>query len=207
MKFLRENIWLLLCICGAFAYMGVMAFHDSRTHTLLKKQFMPTPGEIKIAMLADVDTTVEINKVLESLLTTTKADRAYLFQFHNGTRLLSGKHYYFYSNTHEIVRPGTSSEMSGLQKLPISILTPTWMPQLIRGQPFFQATKDEKHEYSKKILEGQGIAYIIIVPIMDSTGAYPIGFCGVDYVHSTPIPAALRDVQLYADQIGVILWN
>ena len=208
MNFLKANLWLIVLIVASFGVMGYSSYTDTKTTQLLNQEFHVSPAETREAMVDSVNRTTAINKTLAAMMDSTNADRAYLFQFHNGARLVSGKHYYYYSNTHEIVRPGVSSEMGGLQKLPMSLLVPTWIPLLIRGDSFAEWTRDEKHEYSKKLLEDQGIVYIAISPIMDETKSYPIGFVGIDYVGSEVNENAIIIVKEYTAIIrNTLLWN
>jgi len=122
-----------------------------------------------------------INKILTNLMEGTGADRAYLFQFHDGITGLAGNHFIKYTNTHEACALGISSEIMTLQGLPISILAPTWLPMLENNTSFPLQTKDETHNQTRKILEAQGIESIVIARIM-FLGKI-IGFVGVDYVH------------------------
>ena len=122
-----------------------------------------------------------INKILNNLMEGTDADRAYLFQFHDGVTGIAGNHFIKYTNTHEVCALGISSEIMTLQGLPISILAPTWLPKLENNTSFRLQTKDETHNQTRHILEDQGIECMVIARIL-FLGKI-IGFVGVDYVH------------------------
>jgi hypothetical protein len=208
MTFVRKNWWLILLFIIAFGFLSYSSIIDMDTHkVLLNKKSKETPMEIKTAMLYVVDKSIEIDKLLKKMMSKIGADRAYVFQFHNGTRLVNGRHFYYYSNTHEVVGPGVSSEIANLQMLPISILITSWLPKLIRGKGFASDTINETHEYSKKILEDQGIISLSIVPLMDKTNTYPIGFMGVDFTKSNINPEALKILYEYTNQIRKMLWK
>jgi hypothetical protein len=207
MDFIKNNWWLILLFTGAVGFMGYSSIVDMSTHDLLQKKFLATPKEIKSDMINAVDKNENIDKLLKKIMVEMKSDRAYVFQFHNGTRLVSGKHFYYYSNTHEVVMPGISAEIANLQMLPISILVTSWLPDLLRDKSFMQLTKDEKHEYSKKILEDQGIVCVAIMPLMDKTDTYPIGFMGVDFVKSKINKNALKIMAKYKQSIREMIWK
>lgn len=122
-----------------------------------------------------------INKILNNLMEGTDADRAYLFQFHDGVTGIAGNHFIKYTNTHEVCAPGISSEIMTLQNLPISILAPTWLPKLENNTSFRLQTKDETHNQTRHILEAQGIGCMAIARVL-FLGKL-IGFVGIDYVH------------------------
>ena len=207
MDFLKRNWWLVLLFTVAFGFMVYSSVLDTSTQSILKKNFRASPTEIKTAMIRAVGQCQDIDKMLKRMMDEIGADRAYVFQFHNGTRLVSGKHFYYYSNTHEVVGPGISSEITNLQMLPMSLLVPSWLPQLIKGKGFVTETAYENHEYTKSILEAQGIVSIAIVPLMDKTNTYPIGFMGVDFTKSQLKENTLKILYQYTTPIRKMLWK
>ncbi len=207
MDFMRRNWWLILLFIGAFGFMTYSTIIDSKTQSLLQKNFRASPTEIKTAMMQAVGQCQDIDKMLKKMMDEIGADRAYVFQFHNGTRLVSGKHFYYYSNTHEVVGPGVSSEITNLQMLPMSLLVPSWLPQLIKGKGFVTETAHEKHEYTKSILEAQGIESIAILPRMEKKNTYPIGFMGVDFTKSQLKEGTLKILYRYTNPIRKMLWS
>ena len=208
MPFLRKNWWLILLFIIAFGFLSYSSIIEVNTNQiLLNKKPKENPTEIKTAMLSAVDNSIKIDNLLKKIMNKIGADRAYVFQFHNGTRLVNGRHFYYYSNTHEVVGPGVSSEIANLQMLPISILITSWLPKLIRGKGFASDTINETHEYSRKILEDQGIISLSIVPLMDKTNIYPIGFMGVDFTKSNINPDALKILYEYTNTIRKMLWK
>ena len=207
MEFIKRNWWLVALFAVAFGFMAYSSVVDRETQSILKEKFKATPSEIKTAMLNVVDKSTDIDDSLHRMMDAINSDRAYIFQFHNGTRLVSGKHFYYYSNTHETVAPGISSEIGNLQMLPMSILVPSWLPKLIRGKGFVTETINETREYSKKILEDQGIESLAIVPLMDKTDTYPIGFLGVDFTRSQIKENTLKILYQYTKPIRKMLWK
>jgi len=144
-----------------------------------------------------------VHTILEHTMEGMDADRAYLFQFHNGTHGLSEKQFMFYSNTHEVCRPGVSPEILNLQRLPLSMLSASWFPELEKKSWFQRLTKDEPHTQTKLILEKQGIRAVAIARILYSGNL--IGFIGVDYVRETPAKIDSAQLTEAANMIQAIL--
>jgi len=170
-KLLDTLIGLLLIVCGAYLSVTfVMPQEEVPPH-----QHLDVVEQDRQCQL--------INKILEHAMEGMGADRAYLFQFHNGVHA-GDRQFLYYSNTHEVCAPGVSPEIMGLQRLPLSILAPTWMPKMAKSKAWYLETAKEKHEQTKKILEDQGILALMISRVQ-YTGEI-IGFVGVDYVREIP---------------------
>ena len=61
-----------------------------------------------------------VDKALEYTLEQLKADRVYIYEFHNGEHFYSGNHQQKFSATYECVSAGISSESLNLQNLRVS---------------------------------------------------------------------------------------
>ena len=144
-----------------------------------------------------------VNTVLQNLMETTAADRAYTFQFHNGIHGVRGRNFCYYSNTHEVTAPGVSAEIRDLQNLPISILAPSWMPKMQQQKSWFMRVVDEPHEQTKHILEDQGIKAIAIARV--KYGMDIIGFVGIDWVKVAPVDPDLPQLEEAASLIQSLL--
>ncbi len=105
------------------------------------------------------------------------ADRAYLFQYHEGGKSMD--------NTHEWCAKGISPRIDNLQNLPIDKF-PWWMAKLRQGETIHitdisKLPADAAAE--KEILEAQDIKSVLLLPvyIMDELA----GFIGLDNVKNT----------------------
>lgn len=110
-------------------------------------------------------------------------DRSYVFWFSDDGALMS--------NTHEWCADGISSEMAGLQHLPIDTF-PWWMERLKRFEPIgIPCVADLPSEAGaeRAILQTQGIQSVIVVPM--TQGNRLVGFIGFD---------AVREVRTWADE-------
>lgn len=101
------------------------------------------------------------------------ADRAYIFRVDAKNQILI--------NTHEWTRPGITSEIINMQKLPMSTLE-RWFP-LFKKDGFVQisqtSTEVDKNSPEYTLLSSQRISSLYAVPFIAADGAI-IGFLGVD---------------------------
>lgn len=122
----------------------------------------------------------EINDELQHVLDGSAADRAYIFQFHNGVTFYTGEHAQRFSCTYEVVSPGTSREANNLQNLHISVFA-WWVSETLAGNMRYEYT-DSIPDYTTQIaLKQQGIESILAVPLICK--GQIVGIMGVDYVN------------------------
>jgi hypothetical protein len=160
------------------------------------------------------------NKLIE-LRTILKADRSYVFQFHNGSNFNSNNPIWRLSNTHETVSDGVASEINELQNIIASsimtLISCFWdNTNLPKGvykvgpdncicenkkscklpEGVYLYTVDELSEgFSKAHLAKQGIHYAMVAPLLKNEQR--IGFVGVDYTRDL----ATEDITKYATDL------
>ena len=74
-----------------------------------------------LRLSAKIDT--EIQDILNKMLADSHSNRSYLFRYHNGLAAVNGIPFFFQTNTHEVISPGTQRLMQFYQRIPAS-LTP-----------------------------------------------------------------------------------
>ena len=120
-----------------------------------------------------------IDGALAQVARFAEVDRSYLFRF--STDLTTAR------NTHEWCADGVEPQIQNLQDMPITLLA-DWMPQLQAGLAvYIPRVADLPPEMGelREMLQGQGIASLIIVPL--AAGKRLIGFLGFDAVHGERI--------------------
>jgi len=145
---------------------------------------------------SEIDKDTKIREILIELRTIVKADRACLFQFHNGSTFTTKNPIWKVSNTHESVAPGISSEIGTLQDIKASSIIETL--QAFWGNDYLAGIHEIKHpdtcdkkiilidvdkledSYSRALLIEQGIKYVIDVPIYNDENNC-VGFVAVNY--------------------------
>ena len=113
-----------------------------------------------------------INRLLETIGTYFKADRAYVFE-RDMTNL-------FIINTHEWCAEGINPEKENLQETPISVVAP-WVAEFKKNGFIAVSCNDEyarKEPFVYEVLEPQGITNLMAAPM--AVGDDIIGFLGVD---------------------------
>ncbi|GAB2587214.1 sensor domain-containing phosphodiesterase [Nitrincola alkalisediminis] len=129
-----------------------------------------------------------INNALERIGVFFKADRAYVFDydFDNQTS----------SNTYEWCAAGVSSEINGLQNIPLDHVS-HWLECHLRGEPLFVGDVQSLPEsHLRMLLESQGIQSLINVPLMN--GHECLGYVGLDIVNKNSVVLGRDEQELLA---------
>jgi len=126
-----------------------------------------------------VETSTVVNNELKELIEISGANRAYIFQFHNGITFYTGQHAQRFSCTYEVVTPGVSREAGNLQNLQVSIFS-WWISQAINGKMKYKSLADIEDYTTKISLQQQGIKSIICLPLIYK--AKVVGIVGLDFV-------------------------
>ncbi len=146
-----------------------------------------------------------IKKLLNEIRVLGKADRSYIYQFHNGSVFNTGNSMWKISNVYETVSDGISTEALSLQNIPSTHMTDIiscfWREESLPNgvlkidtditdhhkkrvklsRPIFSYIVTEMDEGTTKvILSRQGTQICVLCPLMD--GDNRIGFLGLDYV-------------------------
>lgn len=126
-----------------------------------------------------VENDVEVYKLLSELLLTTKASRALVFQFHNGTHYVNSASQMKMSCTHEIVADGISKEAKSMQNMLISQHAQA-VNDIISHPSAIVDINDCDTEELKQILRAQGVEVAVYAPF--SRGTDVEGFIGINYL-------------------------
>lgn len=203
-RYIDVILTMFLIIVSAFMYLAFL--WGKAQLDFIQKELETHSQELpKNIIVSSTSDNKRINEILYDLLIDTKADRSYIFQFHNGKKGLSGIEFLFMTNTHEQVMPGISSEISTLQSVPISIGT-EMLGELVNGDgsKCWEVSKI-KDTATRGILERQADKYLCFELIHD-TYDNPIGFVGIDYVNRPFIgDTAMPNLKLNTAKIEELL--
>lgn len=133
-------------------------------------------NNLKISAQQDI----EINQLLKNLIEVTKSSRSYIFRYHNGLASVSGVPFFFETNTHEMISPGTSRIMQFNQRLPTNF-------NLAMNEAFVRdecvglkdLDRDVNHQYYY-LFQNRGSKGTIRCPIFLNNGDL-FGYVGIDY--------------------------
>lgn len=125
----------------------------------------------------------KVDTVLDQLLEDTRADRTYVFQFHNGDYFYSGLSIDKMTNTHEKVCHGISYEQLKYRDIvtaPFRYL----IEKIITNKVYhLEHTEEIPHYNTKLMMLDRGVKSAIFSVMSDNTRR-PVGFIGIDYVKS-----------------------
>ena len=133
-------------------------------------------NNLKISAQQDI----EINQLLKNLLEFTKSSRSYIFRYHNGLASVSGVPFFFETNTHEVISPGTSRIMQFNQRLPTNYnLTMNESFAKDECVGFQDLDRDINNQYYY-LFQNRGSKSTIRCPIFLNNGDL-FGYVGIDY--------------------------
>ena len=157
------------------------------------------PDEVK----KDINNSVLIQQMLNDLLLKYKADRSYIFKFHNGITYFDGKHKNHQSLAYEVCGRGISSEKMQLQNLPTSLF-PVFLQEVMLNKMIYTDINEIKENATRIALKDQGIKSIIIAPVFKD--GYFIGYIGLDFVKEyMDCDINYREFKKNTDEIGRLL--
>jgi len=142
--------------------------------------YMETSLNKKDLVLDNIQNDILINNALNELMIDTKADRAYIFRFHNGITYYTGTHKARMSCDYEVVRRGISSEAQRLQNLPTALYV-DWISEVISNRMIHPDVEDIQDSRARQMLIQQGIKGIAVMPYYRNGNL--ISLIGIDYVN------------------------
>jgi len=180
---LVENYGLalvLLILVSMMIYKVLNKLFDTlypRFLNLIDKSMGVSTGDKKRLATADImRRDIIINRLLEDLKDATKADRAYLYKYHNGGKSIDGLDYIRCSNTNEVVKPGIKPSINISQGLPVGIFC-SWNRHFLNHTMLNYNEGDS--EYATYCVD-RGTKSTFALGIYDLNELL-MGFIGVDY--------------------------
>ena len=171
-------IWLAsVCIILSVTYIG--AFHTTDLLNFYQEAHNIKNFNTNLVLSSKQDKT--INDILEDLLKNTQASRAYIFRYHNGLAAVSGVPFFFQTNTHEVITPGTPRVIQFEQHIPASInlaLSNQYMANKCGIIAQADSDKDSQNYYFYQV---RGAKSLVRCPIFMNNGDL-FGFVGIDYL-------------------------
>lgn len=151
-----------------------------------------------------INKNAKINSLLSELRVIYHADRAMLFQLHNGEYFLSGESNMKSSMTHFVVRTGVACPIGNLyQNVPTTHLVGTFHDLKEIGSSWYEIGHSECDPTLRHLLALVGTKWAMIVPVRKSSDAW-MGFIALSWMEEVKKPS-LDELQSYAQQIADIL--
>lgn len=171
-------IWLLLASCVlSTAY--ILAFHFTSVVSIYKDAHSVTSFGQDIMRSAHQDQSIELR--LKEILESSRANRAYIYRYHNGLAAVNGIPFFFQTLTHEVISPGTPRIMQFAQRMPASIDI-ALSNQFVQNQcGIIENTVDDPNSQNYWYFRTYRTSSLVRCPIFMPNGDL-FGFVGVDYL-------------------------
>jgi len=151
----------------------------------------------------DIKNSILIHQLLNDLMLRYKADRGYIFRFHDGIQFYDGTHKNHQSLAYEVCNRGISSEAMQLQNLPTSLF-PRFLQEIMLNRMCYSDINDIKENATRIALHEQGIKSLVACPIFKD-GKFT-AYVGLDFVKdSINKDFNYHEFKNQTDEIGRIL--
>lgn len=204
LRMLWHLVWIMMVLC-MLSITYIVTFHFQPVVDLWQRSRSMQHFTHELTTSIHVDT--RITEELQRALTHMRADRTYVFRYHNGIPAVGGIPFIFHTNTHEVIRPGVNRVISLMQRIPSSINV-HMNQEFAKGKCILLTDIDTDatgHDYW--YYQARGARHMIRCPIYSRHGDL-IGFVGADYVQEGAVPNLLAHeshIKLGAQNIGQIL--
>lgn len=191
-----RTIALIIILIGFIAYIYQSAVTEVVTYKIKQPK-------AKDEIQTDIRNNVMIQQMLNDLMLSYQADRAYIFQFHNTIKYYDGTHRNHQSMTFEVCAKGISSEAYWLQNLPVSIY-PMFLQEIMLERMNYSNINDIEEHTTKLQLQRQGIKSVVIAPYFKD-GNF-VAYIGLDFVkQQNDSLIDYNKFKSFTNQIGNIL--
>jgi hypothetical protein len=171
-------LWIVIASC-ALSTSYILAFHFTSVLNIYREAHDIKNFNQNLKLSAAKD--LEIQGALQNIMESTKANRAYVFRFHNGLARVSDIPFFFQSLTHEVISPGTARVMQFEQHIPTSI-NMTVNDSLVKNQcAIIKNADDDKDSTKYWYFQIRAAKDLIRCPIFMANGDL-FGIVGLDYL-------------------------
>lgn len=170
--------WLFCMLCMlSVTYIVTFNFKPILDHWERSRSFEHFRSEMSNSITVDA----RVNHELGNLMQATRADRAYIFRYHNGIPSVAGVPFMFHSNTHEVIKPGTSRVIMFNQRLPSSLNVGMNMEFSKNNCVSFHNLNEHVDSVNYWYWQTRGAHNMIRCAIYTRNGDI-LGFVGLDYI-------------------------
>lgn len=172
--------WIFCMLCMlSITYIITFNFKPIMDHWERSRSIEHFRSEMSNSIAVDA----RVNHELGNIIQSTRADRAYIFRYHNGIPSVAGVPFMFHSNTHEVIRPGTSRVIMFNQRLPSSLNVSMNVEFSKNNCVSFNNLGENTNSVNYWYWQTRGAQSMIRCPIYTRTGDV-LGFVGLDYTNN-----------------------
>lgn len=163
-------LFLSLSYVTAFHWSSIVEIYESANSHL------KFDSNLKLNVVADN----KILGILQRVMENTGGMRAYVYRYHNGLPAISGIPFFFQSNTHEVISPGTTRLLLFEQRVPTSIHSLQNLAFSKNTCFFVSNTKADKTNQNYYYFEKRNAISVLRCPIFLANDDL-FGFVGIDW--------------------------
>jgi len=187
------HLFWILCAGSILSVCYVVAFHFTSLVHIYDEAHNIRQFNNNLRVNAKID--ANIQEILTKTLNDTNSSRAYLFRYHNGLAAVGGVPFFFQTNTHETISPGTSRLMQFYQRIPAS-LTPYMNQKFSQNECVVVNHMDKSDDIQiLYFFQARQTKAMVRCPIFMENGDL-IGFIGIDYTQDQSLQKLDEDKAL-----------
>lgn len=189
----------MVCCFLSFSY--IVAFHWTSVVEIYREAHDVSKFSTNFKVSVEADT--QINNKLQEFLNKHDGMRVYVYRYHNGLAAISGVPFFFQSNTHEVISPGTSRLMGFEQRIPASIHV-AMNNEFVQDKCYLiKDTTQDKNDQNYYFYTSRNAVSLARCPIFLSNGDL-FGFIGIDWNRSVTDTKVTEDLQVLSRELGSI---
>lgn len=188
-------------VCFFLSLSYVAAFHWTSVVELYREAH--DVAKFSNNFKSSVEADNQINDKLQKFLEKNNGQRVYIYRYHNGLAAISGVPFFFQSNTHEVISPGTSRLMNFEQRIPASIHI-AMNNEFVQDKCYFISdTTEDKTSQDYYFFTSRNAVSMLRCPIFLSNGDL-FGFVGIDWNHKVDAKGDMDDFHTLSKELGSI---
>ena len=193
----------VLCVILSFCY--VIAFHFTNLLSVYSEAH--NIRNFGNNLNGNMKSEVQLEDILKRTLAETRANRAYVYRYHNGLAAISSVPFYFQSMMFEVISPGIPRIIAYEQRLPAG-MTPSVNAAFVQNKCLVSTALDKPDHSLNFMFQMHAARAVVRCPVYLSSGDL-FGFVGVEYNDAvTEIPTAHRQaVELAAREVIAVYTN
>jgi hypothetical protein len=189
-------VWFTI-VCAILSMTYLVSFHFTNLIDIYQEAHNIQKFNSNLVFSMQQDSAINAN--LNELVSKTHANRAYLFRYHNGLAAVSGVPFFFQTNTHEVISPGTPRVIQFEQHIPASINLAINNKFMMNQCAIIPKADEDKDSQNYWFFQNRGAKSIVRCPVFMPNGDL-FGFVGVDFTDRVDI----KDLNQIENEIKIV---
>jgi hypothetical protein len=202
-KLFLHLLWIVVASC-ALSSSYILAFHFTSLVAIYEEAHNIRNFSNNLRITARQDQ--EINTILTGLLEKAHSTRAYVFRYHNGLAAVNGVPFFFQTNTHEVISPGTSRVIQFEQHIPASINIAMNNQFMANRCAMVSSANEDRDSQNYWYFQNRSAKSLVRCPIFMGNGDL-FGFVGIDFsesIDSDRLAQLANEVKTASTAVGLL---